>query len=442
MKKQIIFLIFILISCGFCENNTSSLSLEDALLLAYKNNKDILIQESETKAAKAKIMGAKSEFLPKLNLAGGYIHNSAVVDLEGVPIKLPKDPGVFFGYDNEGMLGITIDQPIYTGGRNTAELRQSLLNLRVQEESLRLKKIAIEFETKRLYYGLLLAYETERITKKLFVQTNAHYEDVEKNYKEGTSSRFDVLQSKVQVSKIIPQLVKAKNSSKLILAELKKLLGIDLEEKMELSGSLEFSFIGIKEERFLKQAYRNRPDLIMKDMGIDISKQSIEIAKSASRPQINANLNYNYTSDDLGNMFNSDHNLWNAGIKVGIPIFDGFSAKAKVDEAKARYEQITLEEEDLREQIALDIRNACLDLAESSAIIKSQKDSIEEAAEALKIAEISYNNGVATNLDVLDSQVSLSQIEKNLSEAIYDYVMAKAYLDKARGKQTIQFPKD
>jgi outer membrane protein len=133
-------------------------------------------------------------------------------------------------------------------------------------------------------------------------------------------------------------------------------------------------------------------------------------------------------------MFNSRHNDWFTGVTVSIPVFDGFSTKAKVDEAKARYAQADLEKADVADQTAVDIRRGCLDLREAEAIIVSQRDSVTQAQEALRISGIRYDNGVGTNLDVLDSIVSLSQVEKNLASSIYDYIMAKAYLYKSMGK--------
>jgi outer membrane protein TolC len=141
-------------------------------------------------------------------------------------------------------------------------------------------------------------------------------------------------------------------------------------------------------------------------------------------------------------MFNDKHSNWDAGVSVTIPIFDGFSSKAKVEEARARYAQAVLEKEDLGDQIAVEIRRACLDLQQAQAIIDSQKDNIDEAKEALKIAQVRYDNGEGTNLDILDTMVSLSQVRKNLSEGIYDYLMAHAYLDRTTGKTYIQEAKN
>jgi len=172
----------------------------------------------------------------------------------------------------------------------------------------------------------------------------------------------------------------------------------------------------------------------LKALGIDINKWAMQMAKAGWRPQVNAGLGYSYRSNNPGNIFNNNHNNWNAGLTVTIPVFDGFSTKAKVDQAASRYAEAALEKEDLVEQIAVDIRQACLDLRQAETIINSSKDNVEEAKEALKISEVSYDNGEGTNLDVLDAQVSLSQIEKNLSEGIYDYLMACAFLDRTMGQ--------
>lgn len=416
------------------EKKERSLSLEDAVSLAFKNNKDILIQENEINAAKAKILGAKGEFLPKVNINGGYTHRDSVMTLgSSQASNSDKDLGVFVGYEDEKRVGVSVEQPIFEGGKNIANLKQANLTLKVQEENLRSRKLAVEFETQRLYYGILLATETERIAQELLDQAQSHYEIVKSKYEEGASSKFDLLQSKVQVSKVVPELVRAQNAKELIIAEFKKLIGLEPRSPVVLLDELSYSFIDINEEKFLEIAYEKRPDLVKKLLEIDIGQQSIRAAKASGMPRINAGFNYDYKSDDIDDMFNSRHNNWNAGISISIPLFDGFSAKAKVDEAKARYAQAELSKEDAQETVALEVRQAVLNLIQARAIIESQQDSVGEAKEAVTIAEVRYDNGGGTNLDVLDAQVSLSQIEKNLSQGIYDYLMGNAYLNRTIG---------
>ena len=106
-----------------------------------------------------------------------------------------------------------------------------------------------------------------------------------------------------------------------------------------------------------------------------------------------------------------------------------------MDEAKARYSQTLLNKENLAEQITVDLKRGCLDLKKSEALINSQKDDIEQAKDALRISQVRYDNGEGTNLDVLDAQVSLSQVEKNYSDGIYEYLMAQAYVNRVMGSE-------
>lgn len=434
---------------GFSEEETPakglSLSIEGAVKMALENNRDVAIGRNEVKAAEAKFLGAFAEFLPEGGLVGGYTYRDAVVQAGPAFPKSAtegKDLGVFLGYNNENTFGVSVQETLFNGGANIAAYKQAKLQVKSAKEALRAIELAVEFEAKRLYYGLILAGETKRIAVDLVDQAKAHYADVQKKNDNGTASRFELLQSKVQVSKVEPQLVRARSSEQLIEAELNKLLGLSVNNRIIPVEKLDYSELVVDEELFLKEARIHRPELIMRALGIDISKQSIAIARAASLPQVSGNFDYLYKTSNPQNMIDPQHSNWNMGVAVSVPIFDGFRANAKVNEARAKYSEAVVSRDDLNEQVAVEIRKGCLDIAEADSIILSQKGSIEEAREALKISQVSYDSGVATNLDVLDSQVSLSQVEENLSEAIYDHIMAKAYLDKAMGKSSLREDKN
>jgi outer membrane protein len=396
------------------------LTLKDAISLAFQANKDIQIQEKGIDVARANILEARSRFLPHLNLGASYTKNDKVLA-----------QNIFAGFSNDNQVGLFLNESLYNGGADIANYNQAKLNLQAAEETLRAKKLDVEFEAKRLYYGLLFAYESERIARDLVGQAQEHYQNVEDKFKHGTASRFDVLQSKVQVSLLMPQLVEAGNDVNYIKAELNKLLSRKVDIPIEVKEHLEYAPIEIKEEEFLQTAYLRKPELALKNLGVDISKWSISMAKSGYRPDVSIQAELNQRSGNTGNLMDTKHRNWNAGVSVTVPIFEGFSTKAKVDAAKAQYSQAILDKDNLSDQIAVDIRKSCLDLKKAEAIIVSQKDNIGEAREALRISEISYDNGVAINLDVLDAQVSLAQIQRNLAGGIYDYLIAKAYLDRS-----------
>ncbi len=426
---------------GFSEEKKSEIlslsSLEDAIRIAFKNNKDVQIQEYGLKISSADILNARSEFLPKVDFNTGYTHNGAVPNSSN-PTGSKKDNRIFFGYKDNNMMGVSVNDTIYNGGANLAALREAQLALREQAQTLRATKLNVEFEAKRLYYGLLLAYETKRIAENLLRQAESHYEEVGHNYKQGTSSRFDLLQSKVQVSLLMPQLINAQNAIDLIIAEMNKLLGLKVSDKIIISDKLIYTPLEIREEDFLKEAYLNEPEMILRSLGIDIGKWAIKYARAGWLPRIETNAEYLYQSNNLGNMFNNRHSNWNIGLSLSVPIFDGFATKAKVDAAKASYMQVVIGKENLADQVAVDVRQACLELIQAAEVIKSQQDNLQDAKEALEISYVRYNNGVGINLDVLDAQVALAGVEQNLTSGIYDYIMAKAKLDRVMGRGLVE----
>jgi HAE1 family hydrophobic/amphiphilic exporter-1 len=257
-------------------------------------------------------------------------------------------------------------------------------------------------------------------------------------YEQGAASRFDMLQSGVQVSLLEPDVVKAANEIDSIKADLNKLLARKVDSVIQTKEQLVYNFIQINENEFLQKAYLERPEIKLKSLGVYIDQWAIEMAKAGYRPQVDLAGNLTYTSNNLKTIFNNQQRNWSAGIAVNIPIFEGFSTKAKVDAAKAQYAQARISKDNLVDQVAVDIRKACLDLKQAEAIIRSQRDNVGQAKEALRIAEVSYANGVAINLDVFDAQVSLAQIQKNLAAGIYDYLMAQAYLDRSIGESCIK----
>ena len=419
--------------------NSKTLTIGDAINIAIRNNKAIQMQEQQVMFAKAGILYGRSLFLPQVGAGYSYTLNDAVP----FPLVLPgqkqrKDPSIFTGYSNDNLFSLTADQSFYNGGANIATLKQAKIEMKVQKETLRAGKLTVEFDTKRLFYGILLAYETRRIAKQLVDQAEAHYKEVKAKYEAGTASKFDLLQSKVQISTSIPQLVNAENQIEQLMAEFKKLLSMPLKDMVVIDGKLDYTLVGIREDEFLQVAYRDRPEMILKSLGIDMNKWAIEFAKAGWLPQVSGNASYSFRSNNVNDMLNPRHDNWSVGLKVSMALFDGFSTKAKVDEAKAMYNQAILQKEDVSDQTAVDIRTACLNLKQAKAIIDSQKDSVLEAREALRLSEERYKTGVGINLDVLDSEVSLADVEQNLAQGIYAYIMANAQLDKTMGKEFLK----
>lgn len=436
MRHSILILLFTMIFCRAARGEEISLSLAQAVERAGRSNNPIQIQRKAVDAARSRVTEVRSGFFPQVNGQAGYTRNGAELTFPALSGQQSssKDIGLFTGYVNNNQASLSAAQPIYTGGALTAALRGAQTQLAIEEQTLRAVLQDTGFETRRLYFGLLLAQETELIARDLLDQARKHAQEVRQRFAQGQASRFDVLQSEVQAARLEPDVISAGNEVELAAAQLKKLLAVPQETGVRLTDILDYKPTRVDERQFLARAYLKRPEMRLRDLGVDLSEWQVRLERAGWSPQVAASASALFRSNNPSTMFDSRHSNWNAGISVSMPVFEGFSTRARVQQAKARYEQAAYSRRDLVQQIAVDIRQACLDLDRASAVIASQKESVGLAAEALRIAEVRFANGQGTNLDVLDAQVSLSQIRTTLSQAVYDYLMAQAFLERSMGQ--------
>jgi outer membrane protein TolC len=159
----------------------------------------------------------------------------------------------------------------------------------------------------------------------------------------------------------------------------------------------------------------------------------LKMARGAHFPALGLAGQYNY----WGNQFKFGKDNWESYYSINLvlafPIFDGFLNSAKVGESKAMVRQLEYSQKGMSEMVKFEVREAILNLQQAKEALSSQGKTVEEAQEAVRIAELNYKEGLATNLDVSSAHVALSQARTNYSQALYDCVIALAQLEKATG---------
>jgi len=127
---------------------------------------------------------------------------------------------------------------------------------------------------------------------------------------------------------------------------------------------------------------------------------------------------------------------WTAMLVTQFNLFDAGNTEAKIKQAELS-EQICQEQrQELEILISLEISDAYFSLKDAEKRINSNKIAEEEAISNFDIAQKAYSAGIGTNLDVMDAEVSLSQAKTNYINALYDYNISKAELEKAIGKNS------
>lgn len=410
------------------------LTLEKSVELALSKNPYQQAAQERLKAAQSIVREAAAQFFPSLNAQGMHTLDEKVMELE-FPSLIPGQPPrrVEIDFTRDYQFSLSLNLPLFTSGRLTSNFKQAQYNLKATEESIRQTKQETIFNTKRAFYGYLLAKEFVQVAEEAVEVAEKHYQKVKALYEVGLASKFDLLRSEVQLANLKPQLIRARNNLKIAELSLKTVLGLDLKTPIRIKGELKYQPFAINEEECFRLALQHRPELRQLNFQKQRTAEMVKLARASGLPTVAVAGNFNYWADRFNFKKNTWSNYYSVNLVVTIPLFNGLATSARVAQSKAMLRELEKTREGLINMIKFEVSQALLRLKEAEESLLSQEKNVEQARESLRIAELNYEEGLATTLDVSSAQAALSQAKTNYSQALYDYVMAQAALEKAMG---------
>lgn len=412
-----------------------AVTLDEAIAMALRQNPFYLASQEKVVQARAQVRQAASGFLPSLNAQGTDTLDEKLFVLE-FPSMVPGQPPQRFSIDftKDYQMALSFGLPLYAGGRLTAGYKQANYGLQASRESVRLSEQETVFNVKRAFYSYLLAKEFAAVADESLALAENFRNNVKNLYDVGMASKFDLLMAEVQVTNLKPASIKARNGIEIAALNLKTILGLALETPLEIKGELVSPPLDPVTEAVVEEAQAQRPELRQLDYQRLMAGEMLKMARGASLPTLSVGGIYNLWSDAFNFRKASWQNYYTISLSLSIPLFNGFDTLAKVGQSKAALREIEWNRKGLAEMISLEVKQAVLDRAQARETLKSQEKNVEQAREAVRIAELNYSEGLATHLDVLTAQVGLRQASTNYSQALYDCVISDALLEKALGR--------
>jgi outer membrane protein TolC len=412
------------------------LSRADAVGIAVRQNSAILKGNADLLASYGIEVQLRAIALPQLSAGGGYNYQEPSL-IETFP---PPFSG-FIQFPNQNWnADIKVQQSIYAGGRITSALRsakltreQALLNYQAT--------LADTLLAVRVAYDDVLVAAQQMAVHEASVQLLTHeLEDMQKRFDAGTVPQFDVLRAQVELANERPRLIQAKNDFHIGKDNLLNLLAVHLPKTiwedvpLQLSDTLEARPYEIDMPTALARALEKRPELAALRKAQALRREDLVNARSGYKPTAQLFGGYQWQSLSYENNLGADLSGWIAGAQVSWNIFDGQLTRGRVMEAKARYERAQLDVDESGRQIELEVRTAYSNFIEEREVLESQKMVQEQAQEALRLAEARHAAGAGTLLDVLSTQTALTQARTTQVQALHDYAVARARLQRALGE--------
>ena len=413
---------------------TLTLTLEESIELALVQNPFHLATAKRVDGARAQVREARAGFFPSLNAQGLSTLDEKVFELEFPSLDPSLPPQrVEMDFTRDYQLALALNIPLFTSGRLTSSYRLADYNLKSTEESERQSRHSTIFSTKSAFYGVLLMQEYVRVAKMAIADAQKLYDFVSKQHEVGLASRFDLLRSEVRVVNMKPQVISSKNNLRIMELNLKNILGLDLDTPVELDGELMFKPVELDLAALLETAMLSRPELAQVRFQKGVAGESYKIARSGALPTVALSGQFNWWADKL--KFGSDvwQDYYTVNLVFNIPLFNGMANLARMGQAKAALSEIEFNEQGLVDRLRFEVHQAVLKVEEARESLLSQEKNVEQAEESNRIAELNFAEGLITVLDIGQAQTALTQARANYSQALFNYMMALAEVDRATG---------
>lgn len=470
------------------EGDKVVLTLDDALKIALSENTSVKVADLEIQRQEYARKGSYGSLLPQVSASGMYSYALKKQKVYFGSDKQDDEGGGSGGGGMAGMMAALMNPIMYyieqlyagtgvpfvpyvdpdagqQGGGGSSEpmemgrshsvtfglsAQMPLVNFQLWE-SLRLSGDQVELaveqaresrlgtvaSVKQAYYAILFAKEAYNVYNSVFENAVENFRLTEMRYNAAKASELDLTRAKANVAAAVPNLYNAENSVELALWQLKAVMGVDLDRNIDVAGSLEeyadqmFSDIAEGNEASLD----GNSTLRQLAQQAEMMARQIRMQQYAYLPSLSLTFSYSYlTQSDI---FNLSQWKWfpssTIGVSLSIPIFSGGQRYHAVKQARVQADELDLQRENTERQLRIGIRQSLGTMDTAMRTYDASKEALVSAEKAYDIAVKSYQLGKSTLTDLNNTELVLTQSKLAVSQAIYNFVIAKAGLEQTLG---------
>lgn len=398
-------------------------TLADCIELALRHHPALQASSARVRAAQQRIRQAAAPFLPHVDATySANRRNTSVAARTGTTLGTATQTFNFFN------TGVSFSQLLFDFGQTLHAIRAAQANADAAAADLASQREQVIFGVKQAYFALLTAQQLHQVAEEAVRQSEKHLELAEGRYAVGLAPKLDVTRERAQLSANRLNLVQAKNNVLLGRETLRTAMGLDEPVGFSLAELRYVPLAAADEKALVEKAWDLRPELASLRAQLRGAEQQVAVLERNHLPFVTAGGQYQWSGADFPLQSN-----WNIGAAVTLPLFRGGLTVAQVVEAKENLAALTYQEKQLRQSVALEVRQALLRLREAEQSIVVAREGLEQAQESLRLAEGRYATGVGSMIEVVDAQATFVSARGRQVQASYDYHTAVAALEKAVG---------
>lgn len=439
-KTVIMSLLFaVTILGGRAQSNTKSieLNLEQALEIALSDNPTIKVANMEIERQKYVRRETSGGLLPQLSASGAYNYN-----IMNPVMFMPEDvfgPGsggaMRMGFSNSFAGSFSLAIPLYmptlykTLQMNDIQMMQAV-------ETARSSKITLAHQVKKSYYAIQLGQSSLEVILKNIEYAKVVVANSENALKQGVVSEYDLITAQVQLSNLHPVLLTAENGLRVSRLMLNMLLSLPLETEISPAEPLDSYALFAQSDSLYRFDLTENVDLKLLDIQHELLGKQLEIQKTLKLPTLNAIAQYQVQSQN--NTLKLGSYDWRgtavAGLQLSIPIFAGGTKRQREHQIVNSIGQLETQRDYLVQSVSVEAQTAVSNLTKARGQMDANEQAKGQAVKGYKIAKTRFETGAGTIVELNAAQSALLQSELNFTQSIFDYMSARADLDKVIGK--------
>ncbi len=484
--------LLLLLSTILSSHAQQVLTLDSCRALALANNKELRISQEKVNAAHYEKKAAFTNYLPKIDLTGGYMRTQKEISLlsdaqkqtlgslgttVGGQLQQGMQSAEFqaamqqLAAQNPGLEGLlpgavsgltsglnsigqslvdafhtdtrnltigaaTLTQPLFMGGKIIAYNKITKYAERLAESQHATGMQDLILQTDQVYWQIISLVNKKKLAENFLELVQKLDSDVDKMIAEGVATKADGLSVKVKVNEaemMLTQVDNGLNLSKMLLCQL---CGLPLDSQFQLADESmkALPLPNTYTEANISTALSNREELKSLELASEIYRQKVNIARSEFLPSVALTANYLVTNPSLVNGFeNKFRGMWAAGVIVKIPVFHWGEGIYKVKAAKAEANIARYKLEDVKEKVELQVTQNSYKVNESTKKLALAEKNMEKAEENLRYANLGFKEGVIPTSNVLEAQTAWFSAQSGKIDAQIDVKMSELYLNKSMG---------
>ncbi len=408
------------------------LTLEEAIGIALETQPLIQARLSDYMAASHRVDQAFAPLLPQLT-GSWTAARTQNAERGQFPTGDPRRGGAATRYtinpaDEQTRARVTLSQVLFDFGKTFASTEAARRLAEQAQEDVELQRQLITLTVKESFININFARRLIRVQEQALERADLNLRSARGFFEVGTRPKSDVARAEVDVANARVDLIRARNAERLARVALNTAMGIPAATPTEVQDNLVYQAMTIDRAQLLGQALAQRPEFKQARLRVDEADARMRRAFRDFFPEINANASYGGARADL-------NEIWEVGLALSWTIFDGGNRIARLRETKATVEAEKSRVRATELDISREVEQAQLNMGEAQERIGAAQTAVASAQENFRLAQGRFDAGVGTILELTDAQLFLTQAQNTEAQALADYRIAVARLERAIGRR-------